>query len=887
MPAASGSRLGPYEILDLLGAGGMGEVYKARDTRLNRLVAIKVLPTERMADQGYKQRFVQEAQAASALNHSNIITIHDIAADGGRDYIVMEYVAGKTLEGLIPGTGFGLAELLRIAVQTAEGLSAAHAAGIIHRDLKPSNIIVSDTGQVKILDFGLAKLTERAHTSEKDDTRTVHAKTDPGTVMGTVPYMSPEQAEGKLLDARSDVFSFGAVLYEIATGRRAFTGNSQAGIMASVLNKEPEPLSEAAPHLPPELERIIMRCLRKDPLKRLQHMSDVKVLLEELKEESESGKLAMPVKSARRRWAWVAVAAILVLAGAGAGLWLTRGRDQPPPRVVPLTTFAGSETQPSFSPDGNQVVFAWDGEKQNNWDLYVKIIGSTTTLRLTTDAADDTFPAWSPTGREIAFIKRGQGISGIYLISPLGGPEQKIADFDAALAAPAWSPDGKFLVAAKYRPDEKPAADAGALFLVPLQGGEPRVFLAPASGRWYQYPAFSPDGRSLAFASCGGSTQASYCDVFVVALNADLRPQGKPRQLTKVGYFMVGIAWSPDGRSLVYSAGTLAAQAYFLFRVDVAGGREPKRLEIASQGAIYPAAASKTNRLAFSRAVYDPDVWRLQTGGKPQPLLVSSSVDANAQFSPDGQRIVFASGRSGEGIFIWLANADGGDLVQLTRGPEDYHGSPRWSPDGRWIAFDARGKDGRWNVKVVESRGGQSRQLTSGAFTSAVPVWSRDGKWIYFASDRIGRFEIWRMPSLGGAAEQITSNGGFAVLESPDMRTLYYTKAAGDGPLFSRPMGGGEEKQVVERVARRGFAVFDDGIYYLYADPTGLSGSDIRFHEFATGRTRIIGSIESRILNPIEARVGVGFSVSPDRKTFLFTHYASAGSDLMAIENFL
>jgi Tol biopolymer transport system component len=285
--------------------------------------------------------------------------------------------------------------------------------------------------------------------------------------------------------------------------------------------------------------------------------------------------------------------------------------------------------------------------------------------------------------------------------------------------------------------------------------------------------------------------------------------------------------------------------------------------------------------------VYDPDIWRLQRGGKPQPLLVSSSVDANAQFSSDGRRIAFASGRSGEGIFIWLANAEGGDLVQLTRGPEDYHGSPRWSPDGGWVAFDARGKDGRWNVKVVESRGGQSRQLTSGPFTSAVPVWSRDGKWIYFTSDRSGRFEIWRMPSQGGAAEQITRDGGFAVLESPDTKTLYYTKVAGDGPLFSRPASGSEEKQVVERVARRGFAVFDDGIYYLYADPTGLAGSDIRFHEFATGRTRIIGSIESRILNPIEARVGVGFSVSPDRKTFLFTHYASAGSDLMAIENFL
>lgn len=412
------------------------------------------------------------------------------------------------------------------------------------------------------------------------------------------------------------------------------------------------------------------------------------------------------------------------------------------------------------------MVFSWDGEKQDNWDLYVKMIGSATALRLTTDAADDLYPAWSPDGRQIAFVKGGQH-AGIYLISPLGGPEQKIVDFDAAAGSPAWSPDGKFLVVAKNRPDQKPAADAGALFLVPVQGGEPRPFLVPMPGRWYRYPALSPVGRSLAFASCGGPARSPYCDVLVLGLNEDLLPQGKPRQLPAATTFVAGMAWTPDGRSLVYSGGESPNEP-FLFRIDVAGGGEPKRLEIASQRAYSPAVALKGNRLAFSRATYDTDIWQVQARGKPQPLLVSTMPDTSAQFSPDGRRIAFISGRKGDGIAIWLANADGAGLVQLTRGPEDYHGSPRWSPDGRWIAFDAQGKDRRWNIKVVESSGGQSRQLTSGPFSSNIPTWSRDGRWIYFSSDRSGQREIWRMPTQGGAAEQITRDGGGVVLESPE-----------------------------------------------------------------------------------------------------------------------
>jgi Tol biopolymer transport system component len=738
-----------------------------------------------------------------------------------------------------------LGELLKIAVQVAEGLGAAHAAGIVHRDLKPSNLIVSDTGQVKILDFGLAKLTERAEIADDAATRTLKPATESGTVLGTAAYMAPEQAEGKPVDARSDIFSFGAVLYEMATGRRAFVGDSQAAIMAAVLQKEPNPPRAASPELPAELERIIVRCLRKDPGKRQQHMTDVKILLEELREESESNKLAPASAAKRRRWPLVAVAAVVTVS-ACTGLWLMRGVEEPPPQVVPLTTFAGTELYPSFSPDGNQVVFVWNGERRDNWDLYVKMVGSSTALRLTTDPVTDWFPAWSPDVRRIAFLK-GQERRDIYWVSPLGGPEQKISGFDSAPEAPAWSADGKFLVVAKYHPDPPNAADAGTLFLVPVDGGEPRPLLTPSAGRWYDYPAISPDGGSLAFCSCAGSVSSSHCDILAVGLNADLRPQGQPRRVVSA-ISPLGMAWTPDGQSLVF--GRNISGNGFLYRVDLAGGGEPKRLEIASQGASYPALARKGHRLAFVRFAGDLDVWRLQQGGKPQPFLVSTALDASAQFSPDGWRIVFASSRGGEGANIWMANADGTGLFQHTRGLEERQGSPSWSPDGRWIAFDALGKDGRWYINVVESGGGLARRLTQDGFGNSVPSWSRDGKWIYFTSQRSGRFEIWRMPSQGGAAEQVTRAGGYVGRESADGKTLYFTKTSGDGPLYARPLSGGDEKQVLDYVARRAFVVSRTAYITCCPGAAALARSGF----MSSPATRAVWSVPSKVAHSFTCR---------------------------------
>src|SRR5262245_37100036 len=400
-----GQQLGSYQILSLLGAGGMGVVYKGRDTRLNRSVAIKVLPRDKMSDPERKRRFVQEAKAASALNHPNIITIHDIGGESGVDFIVMEYVAGKTLDQRIPRKGMRLNEALTLAVQMADALAKAHSAGIIHRDLKPTNVMVTDQGFVKVLDFGLAKLTEVSESGE-DGTRTLQSQTEEGMIIGTLSYMSPEQAEGKRLDARSDIFSFGSVLYEMFTGRRAFQGETKASTIAAILKEEPKPAGQITEALPKELERVITRCLRKDRERRTQHLDDVKLALLELKEESDSGTLlaAPPAKpTASRSLVWGSGLLVLLII-AGLAVWFLRSRTKRQdvfPTIVPLTTYAGMEFNPSFSPDGNQVAFSWNGEKQDNFDIYLKLIGLGEPFRLTKDPADDYSPAWSPDGRSI------------------------------------------------------------------------------------------------------------------------------------------------------------------------------------------------------------------------------------------------------------------------------------------------------------------------------------------------------------------------------------------------------------------------------------------------------------------------------------------------------
>ena len=868
----TGQTLLHYEVLEKLGEGGMGVVYKARDTHLDRFVAIKVLPAAQMADPVRKRRFTQEAKAASALNHPHIITVHDISSADGVDFMVMEHVRGKALDELIPRHGLRLGDALKYAVAIADALAKAHAAGIVHRDLKPSNVMVTDEGRVKVLDFGLAKLTEQTGTGEFEQTQ-VKPDTADGSIVGTVCYMSPEQAEGKEVDGRSDIFSFGAVLYEMLAGHRAFQGGSQVSTMAAVLKEEPKPLERA---LPKDVERLVSRCLRKDPERRFQGMADLKVALEDLKAESDSGSLEVAgekIAAARRPFVLIGVAAFAVIVAGATALWLFTRRTestQAAPRVVPLTAYPGDASQPSFSPDGNQVAFSWNGEKEDNFDIYVKLIDSATPLRLTTDPASDFGPAWSPDGRSIAFQRDTGSSVAVILIPAIGGPEREIGRLSAGSRL-AWAPDGKSLAVA----DRTSADQPSTLFLLsPATGEKRRLTSPPQTTEGDSDPAFSPDGRRLAFVR---SRSTLIAEVFAVSVSRDLAPEGEAAQLSSENAWIAEPTWTHDGREIICSVSTGGDSS--LWRLSASGGAL-KRLEVAGAG-LSPAISREGNRLAYTRDRSDANIWRVQLPGagtaKPisAPLISSSRLEMNAQYSPDGKRIAFSSDRSGA-MEIWVSDGDGSHAVQVTTLGKAESGTPRWSPDGQRIAFDWD-VAGHWDIYTVNAGGGGLRRMTADSFDHNIPSYSRDGQWLYFASSRSGRYEIWKMPAGGGDAVQVTTNGGRTAFASADGKWLYYARSDWSSSLWKMPIAGGMETQVVPAVYWRSFALSERGIYFI-PPPKPDGRSSIEFLSFTSGA--------SKTVVPLTRPTWLGLAVSPDERFLTYTQYDQAGRDLLLIENF-
>ncbi len=885
MALTAGSRLGSYEVLSLLGAGGMGEVYRARDTRLGREVAIKVLPAERLADESRRRRFVQEARAASAINHPNIVTIHEIESTDGIDFIVMEYVPGKSLDALIPKHGMRVDEALRTAIPIADALAAAHSRGIVHRDLKPANVAVTREGVVKVLDFGLAKLVFEAETSNEIETVTKDTAAGPlsrpGSIAGTAGYMSPEQATGGTIDTRSDVFSFGAVLYEMVTGHRAFMGNSTAETLEAVVRHQPKAPGEVAPGVPRDLERLIQRCLRKEKDRRFQHMLDVKLELEQIKEDSDSGPAAT-IGPARRAGHWrLGVGALAALALLAAAVWMRpRARSPlPPPRVVSLTSLNGFERNPAFSPDGEQIAFAWQGEKQDNWDIYLKAVGSSEVRRLTTDPAPDVAPSWSPDGRQIAFLRLrpdqpefGVGPATAHVVSPVAGSARKVSDFPTVGAlvgtsAPAWSPDGTALALNRFEPT---AGVATGIYLVPLQGGEPQPLAIAKAPDYNDGAAFSPDGRRLAYLSCRRSWLD--CDVSIVPLGSDFAPSGPPRVSVPRVCSWGNIAWVRDGQSLVYWD---CNEGNALWRVAVEGGPK-ERIELSGLKAGFPAATASRDRLAFVRDVAHHSIYRFG-GGPPVPILASSADDQNPDFSPDGRRVAFASSRSSEeGGEIWLAGADGSSPTQLTHGPGRRQGSPRWSPDGQKIAFHSQAVDGRWDIWTIDVDGGPAERLTHDPGDESHPSWSRDGRSVYFQSDREGGPDVWRIPATGGNPERLTRELGHFPFESTDGLTLFYKKGYFNSALAAAPLAGGPERQVTACVPSSGFALGPGGVYHLGCQ-TDEAGPPLYRLDPRTGQSRLLG----RLTGVVE-----DLSVSPDGLTVLYSRIVGDGSDVMMIEGF-
>jgi serine/threonine protein kinase/dipeptidyl aminopeptidase/acylaminoacyl peptidase len=887
-----GDRLGRYEVGSPLGAGGMGEVYRARDSELQRDVAVKILPEALSSDPDRLMRFEREAKVMAALSHPNVLSVFDVGRQDGRTYLVLEMLEGSTLAEVMRNGALRTREALDYAGQVARGLAAAHARGIVHRDLKPANLFLTTTGVVKVLDFGLARIgTTEVQQPEETTTKV----TRPGVALGTTSYMSPEQTRGEPLDPRSDLFSLGTVLYEMLSGRHPFRRSSSAETATAILRDAPADLGRVEGQAPAAVKRLVGRCLEKRPKDRFQTANDLALALDLLgtgedwagtassanpvAEQPGSGPAtsAAPVSSKRRRGLVASLAGLLAMA---AGAWLLLRPPPPPPRVVPVTSLRGSELGPSLSPDGEQVAFAWNGEKLDNFDIYLKMIGSSEVRRLTTDPAHEASPSWSPDGRQIAFLRYEPRGYAIRLVSPLGGSDRKLGDFLSPLGPPSWSPDGRWLAVARARPGGVPAPGPSlsggpvseGLYLVPVQGGEPRrIPLPPAAGDAI-FPSFSPDGRQLAYMSCAGS-----CHADIVELGADFVPTGPPRRLSRRPILWAGgLAWTRDGKSLLF----VGEGIHRLFRVATSGTTPPAPIELAGLRAIHPRPAASRDRLVFARELWDVDIYRFETGRSAEPVLASSFGDYGPSFSPDGRRVAFESERSGDAHEIWLAEADGSNSVQLTRGPGLTQGSPRWSPDGRHIAFDSQGEAGHWDIWTIDADGGSPRRLTQGPGNENVPSWSRDGRFVYFASRREGGPpDVWRIPAAGGAEERITQGGGAFASESIDGRTLLFTRTFGNSPLLALPLAGGPERQLVDCVA--GFDVGQGGVYYRGCLPGIASaplGPDAPFFllDPTTGRQRLLGK-----LSP-----GGGLAVSPDGKTILFAKRVGEGHDLMMIENF-
>jgi Tol biopolymer transport system component/tRNA A-37 threonylcarbamoyl transferase component Bud32 len=880
-----GKVLAQYQISEKLGEGGMGVVWKARDTRLDRFVALKTLSAEKLADPERKRRFVQEAKAASALNHPNIVHIYDIADADGVQFIAMEYVAGKTLDQSIGRKGLRLNEALKYAVQIADALAKAHSAGIIHRDLKPSNIMVTENGLVKVLDFGLAKLAETA-TGESGETATVREpegpNTEEGTIVGTIAYMSPEQAEGKKVDARSDIFSFGSVLYEMVTGRRAFHGDSKLSTLSAILKDDPKPVTSIMPDVPRDLEKIISHCLRKDPERRFQHMADVKTLLDELKEESDSGKLTGITAGAtgrRPRLIWVLVGAtILLLAAAGVGLWLLRPASHAVPKLVPLTSYPGQQRDPAFSPDGKQVAFAWNGEKEDNFDIYVKLVDAGTPLRLTSNPADEYEPAWSPDGRYIAFSRAFSDHTEIWMIPALGGAERKLGELAPQYpgAGLSWSPDGKYLALVDKIAPREPAS----IFLLSVETGDKRKLTSSPTEYAGDFgPLFSPDGKTLAFVRY---SSAGSGEIYVLPVTPDGRPLGEPRRLTHDERLILGLDWTADGRRIVYSSGQLGSMN--LLTIPASGGA-PERLAVADQNPTALSISRSGSRLVYERDIVDLNIWRIpgpnssDNKSAPSRFIASTQWDLEPQFSPDGTKIVFSSARSGS-FEIWVCDREGKNAVQLTssNGPEV--GSPRWSPDSRWIAFDSL-KAGNSDIYVISTDGRPARRLTTGPHNNTRPSWSTDGRWIYFGSNRSGDWQIWKQLAQGGAAVPVTkTEGGEEAFESLDGKSVYYAKLDAPG-IWKVPAAGGEETRVLDRGGVAVWALTGQGICFF--DLNGSTGIALKFYNFATGKVTLLRQFSK------DTSVDTGatsLSVSPDGGWILYTQLDQSGSNLMLVENY-
>jgi len=735
MPLASGTRLGPYEILAPLGAGGMGEVYRARDPRLERDVAVKVLPEHFLDDDDSLHRFQSEAKAVAALSHPNIVAIFDTGQHGDQLYVVTELLEGETLRARLRQGPFGMRKAAEHAARVAEGLAAAHDKGIVHRDVKPENLFLLNDGRVKILDFGLARQDPLLKGSgDESSSPTAAHPTNPGAMIGTVGYLSPEQARGDPADHRSDIFSLGAVLHEMLTGKRAFKGTSPAELLSSVLRDEPEAPSTADARIPHTLDLIVRHCLEKNPDERFQSARDLAFHLQSVSGTSASQRADALALAPKRRWQRLAPLGLAGLVLLGAAFEIGRrvgvagggSRSAAPLSFRQVTDQPGQERQAQLAPDGANFVYV--GDMAGNPDIWLQRVGGRNPVNLTADCPEaDTAPAYSPDGERIAFrSERDSG--GIFVMGSTGESVKRLTDFGFD---PAWSPDGKQIVFSDHLgqdPWSRPGD--GHLWLVPSGGGEIRQLTRELDA---VQPRWSPGGSRIAFWGLRGNSGQR--DLWTIPSDA----KGEPVRVSVTDDPAMdwNPVWSPDGRYLYFSSERGGSMNLWRTAIDESSGK---------------------------------------TRGEPEPVTTPSRSSGSISFSRDGRQMMFVSSDRRSSILRLGLDPVTGRVSDPPR--PVFRGSrviytQDISPKGDWIAFTTLG--GREDLFVVKSDGTNYRQITDDAFRDRGPKWSPDGSRIAFYSDRSGRYETWTIRPDGSGLEQLTRTTGPSRTEvtwSPDGKKI-------------------------------------------------------------------------------------------------------------------
>jgi eukaryotic-like serine/threonine-protein kinase len=766
MTLAAGMRLGPYEVLSLLGAGGMGEVYRARDTRLGREAAVKVLPAELSANRERLARFEQEARAASALNHPNIVTIYDFGSADGRSYVGMELISGATLRELLAEGPLSIRRLVAIGSQIAAGIGAAHEAGIVHRDLKPENVMVTRDERVKLLDFGLAKL-DAPRSEGGSELPTAAEPTQPGTVVGTVSYMSPEQVRGLPLDHRTDVFSFGAVLYEMASGKRPFHGATSADVMTAILKEEPDELAGASV----ALQRIVRRCLEKSPEARFQSARDLAFALETSSASASSPAVAAAPEAHRRgRGMWVTAVALAVIIGSVFVLRPFTSRGRPPffSRVVRLTSGPQQEFGAAISPDGKWVAYL--SNARGPVDVWVKFVAGGEAVNLTEKLDLDIQRqdiigglGISADGSSIAFDAGPRSgapsdFKAFVIPAPLGGQARIFVREGRSVR---WSPDGRRI--AYVRPG---AFRGDALYVADADGSNAKEVLKPRGGVHAHWPAWSRDGRFLYFIYGIGGANEEPSEIARVPAEG-----GEPELVVRTSRRAVFPA--PLSGGLVYSANPDSADLALWWR-PLSGG-EPVRLTTGIGEYAGPAASADERSIVVT---YIDPLRQLASipvrfGAPVSSVSLTSGFlgDQDPSFSLQGDRLVWSSARSGNPN-LWIAGADASNPRPLTSG-DGFDERPAFSPDGRQVAFVSE-RSGERGIWLVSAEGGAPRLLASARVLDTL-TWSSDGSEILFAAPAGDLPGLYRLAVASGrVAPFATPSGGHAPAWRPGRQEIAY-----------------------------------------------------------------------------------------------------------------